>query len=200
MQLGCLAILGGLYLLWAGGQGIYTAATNREPFQVACGSYGEVKPSSEWLELTGCSLSLMEASYTEVDGKVVELFIPARGENSQEGSTVHVLVATKDATLLSLANQLISIQDEQALMTFAMQNGQVMGTQRDVRGLVRYGVDLDDDEAAQLKNLDSTLAPDFIILDDGKEPALGLPLGMFGGGAVLVVIAGAIFVGGSGKS
>lgn len=200
MQLGCLAILGGLYLLWAGGQGIYTAVTNREPLQVACDSYGEVKPTSEWLELTGCTLSLMEASYTEENKRVVELFIPARGENSQEGSPIHVLVATKDPTLLSLANQLITIEDEQALMTFAMQNNQALGAQRDVRGLVRYGVDLDDDERDQLKNLDSTLAPDFVILDDGKQPGLGLPLGMFSGGAVLVVVAGAMLAGGSGKS
>jgi hypothetical protein len=65
---------------------------------------------------------------------------------------------------------------------------------------VRYGVDLDDDERAQLQGLDDALAENFVILDEGKEPGFGKSLGMFGGGAVLMLVSGGILVGSGQKS
>jgi hypothetical protein len=200
MRLGCIAVLVGGYLLWAGGQGLYTVAKNRKPFEVSCQSYAQVRPSQEWLELTGCSLSLLDASYTETSGTVTELFIPARGESDAEGAPIHVLVATKDPELLGLANQLVKIEDQGEMMRFSLEHSDKMFPTRDVRGLVRYGVDLDDDERAQLKGLDDALAENFVILDEGKEPGVGKSLGMFGGGAVLMLVSGGILVGSSRKS
>ena len=200
MRLGCIAVLVGGYLLWAGGQGLYTVAKNRKPFEVSCQSYPQVQPSQEWLELTGCSLSLLDASYTETSGSVTELFIPARGESDAEGSPVHVLVATKDPELLGLANQLVKIEDQGEMMRFSLEHGDRMFPTRDVTGLVRYGVDLDDDERAQLQGLDDALAENFVILDEGKEPGFGKSLGMFGGGAVLMLVSGGILVGSGQKS
>jgi hypothetical protein len=200
MRLGCIAALVGLYLLWTGGQGLYTAVKNREPFQVACQNYGEVRPSQEWLELTGCSLNLLEASYTETGGSVTELFIPARGENEDgDGTPIHVLVATKDPDLLGIANQLIKIEDETEMMKFAVENGDKMFPTRNVSGLVRYGVDLDDDERSQLKNLDANLSENFVIVDEGKSPGFGRAVGFLSGGVVLVLITGAALVGSSGS-
>jgi hypothetical protein len=200
MRLGCIAVLVGGYLLWSGGQGLYTSAKNREPFSVSCQSYPQVKPSQEWLELTGCSLSLLEASYTETSGSVTELFIPARGEAEEEGSTIHILVATKDAELLGLANQLLKIEDQGEMMQFSLEHRDKIFPTRNVSGLVRYGVDLDDDERAELKGLDDTLTEDFVILDEGKEPGLGRSLGMFGGGVVIVLVTGGALIGSSSKS
>jgi len=60
---------------------------------LACENYDEVKPNKEWLKLTGCELNVMESSYMEENGKVVELFIPARGPGEDEGDPIHVLVA-----------------------------------------------------------------------------------------------------------
>jgi hypothetical protein len=199
MRLGIVAVIGGLYLLWSGGQGLYTALKNREPFEVACQNYGDVKPSKEWVVLKGCSLSLMEASYMESGGTVEELFIPARGEGEEEGAPIHVLVATKDADLLSAANQLIKMQDESEMMKFAVENHEKMFRTVDVKGLIRYGVDLDDSDRDKLKNLDATLVEDFVILDDGKAPGYGRSLGFFAGGALLVVFTGVGVLGSSGS-
>jgi hypothetical protein len=199
MRLGLIAVLGGLYLLWSGGQGLYTALKNREPFQVACQNYGDVKPSREWVALTGCSLSLMEASYIESGGTVEELFIPARGEGQEEGAPIHVLVATKDPDLLAAANQLIKIEDETELMKFAVEHHEQMFRTKDVTGLVRYGVDLDDSDRAKLKSLDATLAENFVILDDGRSPGYGRSLGFMTGGALLVIVTGVGVLGSGGS-
>lgn len=206
MRLGCIAVLVGFYLLWTGGQGLYTAVKNHDPLEVACQSYSEVGPSQEWLTLTGCSLNLLEASYTETGGKVTELFIPARparpargDAEAEDDAPIHILVATKDSELLALANQLIQIEDQAGMMRFALEHGDKMFPARNVSGLIRYGVDLDDDERAQLKSLDASLHEDFVILDEGKTPGFGRSLGFFSGGVLLVLITGAGLVGSSGS-
>ena len=198
MRFGCLAALGGLYLLWVGFQGLLTAAKNRAPLEMSCQNYADSKPAKEWLRLTDCSTSLMEASYTDDRGKATEIFLPARGTAELEGTRVHVLVATKDDELLSVANQLISMKDEESLMRFALEHHQQIVSTRSIEGLVRRGVDLDEKERDQLKNLDATLAEDFVILDEGKEPGLTRPLGMFSGGAVLLLFSAFVLAGSAG--
>lgn len=200
MRLGCLAIIGALYLIWSGGQGLYIAAKNRTPAELACENYDEVMPSKEWLKLTGCTLDVLESSYMEEGGRIVELFIPARGAGEQEGDTIYVLVATKDETLLYLSNQMLKIEDEAEAMRFYAANSRVLMATRDVEGLVRYGVDLDDSDRDKLAGLDATLAPNFVILDEGKKPRFGKSLGFLGGGLVLLLVTGAVAAGSEGQA
>lgn len=195
MQLGCLVAFGALYMMWMGGQGLYTSIKNRAPMELACENYDEVKPNKEWLKLTGCELNVLESSYMETGGKVTELFIPARGPGDEEGDPIHVLVATKDRELLSLANDMMKLENEAELMTYFAQHADKLYLRRDVQGLVRYGVALDDDDRADLEGLDETLAPDFVIVDDGKEPGFGKSVGLLGGGTVLLLGIGAAAAG-----
>ena len=92
MQLGCLVVLGALYMMWMGGQGLYTSIKNRAPMEIACENYDDVKPNKEWLKLTGCTLNVLESSYMEEGGEVTELYIPARGAGEDEGDPLYVLV------------------------------------------------------------------------------------------------------------
>jgi len=196
MQLGCIAAIGALWLMWMGGQGLYTSVKNRAPMELACGNYDEVKPSKEWLKLTGCELNVMESSYMEENGKVTELFIPARGPGEEEGDPIYVLVATDDKDLLAVTNEMMSLESEDELMSYFAKNRSKLFFTRDVEGLVRYGVDLDDSDRAELAGLDDTLATDFVIVDDGKEPRLAKSLGFLGGGIVLLLGVGAVAAGG----
>jgi hypothetical protein len=200
MRLGCLAIIGALYLIWSGGQGLYAVVKNRTPAEIPCGDYEDVMPSQEWLRLTGCSLDVLDSSYMENNGRIVELFIPARGRGGREGDVIYVLVATKDETLLSVANRMMEIEDEAEAMRFYLENRGTLTATRDVEGLVRYGVDLDDDHREQLAGLDSTLAPNFVILDEGKKPRFGKSLGFLGGGLVILLITGGIAAGSEGQT
>ncbi len=195
MQLGCIAAIGALYLMWMGGQGLYTSVKNRTPMELACEHYDDVKPNKEWLRLTGCELNLMESSYLEENGKAVELFIPARGPGEEEGDPISVLVATDDKELLALTNEMMNFETERELMRYAARNRSKLHLKRDVQGLVRYGVDLDDSDRAELAGLDAALASDFVIVDDGKDPGFAKSLGFLGGGIVLLLGVGAVAAG-----
>ncbi len=196
MQLGCLVALGALYMLWMGGQGMYTSIKNHAPMELACENYDDVKPNKEWLKLTACELNVLESSYMEENGKVTELFIPARGPGEEEGDPIHVLLATDDRDLLALTNEMIKLETEAELMAYFAKHRSQLYVTRDVQGLVRYGVDLDDGDRADLKGLDDSLATDFVIVDDGKEPGFGKSLGLLGGGSVLLLGIGAAAAGG----
>jgi len=196
MQLGCIVAFAALYMMWMGGQGLYTSIKNRAPMELTCGSYDEVKPNKEWLKLTGCELNVLESSYMEENGKVTELYIPARGPGEEEGDTIHVLLATDDKDLLALTNEMIQLESEAELMSYFAKYRSQLYTTRDIQGLVRYGVNLDDSDRSDLQGLDDTLAPDFVIVDDGEAPGLGKSLGLFGGGSVLLLGIGAAAAGG----
>jgi hypothetical protein len=57
---------------------------------------------------------------------------------------------------------------------------------RDVRGLVRFGIDLQEKDRNKLDSLDQNLASDFIIIDEGKKPELGVSAAMFFVGLLLL--------------
>ena len=181
--------------MWMGGQGLYTSIKNRAPMELACEHYDDVKPNKEWLRLTGCELNVMESSYMEENGKVVELFIPARGPGEEEGDPIYVLVATDDKELLVLSNEMMNLETEAELMRYFAKHRSQLHFKRDVQGLVRYGVDLDDSDRAELAGLDSALASDFVIVDDGNDPGFGKSLGFLGGGIVLLLGVGAAAAG-----
>ncbi|GMR22856.1 MAG: hypothetical protein BMS9Abin37_1233 [Acidobacteriota bacterium] len=195
MQLGCIAAIGALYLMWMGGQGLYTSVKNRTPMELACENYDDVKPGREWLRLTGCELNVMESSYVEESGKAVELFIPARGPGEEERDPIYVLVATDDKELLTLTNEMMNLETESELMRYFARNRSKLHFKRDVEGLVRYGVDLDDSDRAELAGFDDALASDFVIVDDGKEPGFAKSLGFLGGGIMSLLGVGAIAAG-----
>lgn len=197
MRLGCLVAFGALYMIWAGGQGLYTAVKNREPMELSCASYDDVKPNKEWLRLTGCELNVLEASYMEENGRVVELFIPARGPGEEEGDPIQVVLATKDETLTGLANEMAKIEDEMELIQFFAEHRDRLYSTRQIEGLVRYGVNLDSGDREELMGLDENLASDFVIVDEGKRPRFAGSLGFLGGGFVLLLGVGAVAAGGS---
>jgi hypothetical protein len=60
---------------------------------------------------------------------------------------------------------------------------------RDISGLVRFGIDADSKTRDKLAGLRMRLAKDFIILDEGKKPELGLSLILLVIGLIGAVIA-----------
>jgi hypothetical protein len=183
-RLGCILIIGTIALLWGGGQKIYTGIINRTPASFPLADYEKAKPPAHWLKLTDCRLSVGEAMVRkDSSNSVAELFIPLRPPGPSSGKA-QVLLATKDTGLLLVWAQVDSVRSEQQAI-------EVLTTHRDklynrqVQGLVRYGIDLKDKDRRELAKLGSTLASDFIILDDGEKPSLGLGLLMFFGGLLL---------------
>ena len=77
------------------------------------------------------------------------------------------------------------VKDEHEALKFALTNIDRLFPKHDVQGLMRFGINMEDKERAKLAELNPNLDPNFIVIDDGKQPewllssvlfALGLAL------------------------
>jgi hypothetical protein len=189
-RLGCLFIAGVIGLFWAGGQNIYTGMTNRTPTQLSLAEYARTKPSAHWLHLTNCRLVITDAMYRESVGSIKELFIPVRAEGEGTGMC-SVLLSTKDPGLLLLYQQLQKSSSKEEAIGY-LQHHKDKVFNREIKGLVRFGIDMKDKERRKLAQLDKTLASDFIILNEGTEPSVGTGIGLLAGGLALAGVGAAL--------
>lgn len=195
MWLGCLPLIFAIALLWGGGQGLYTALTNTKPTVLGYDEYVRTKPRATWIELKDCVLVLPEASFrsSRVSKEITEVFIPVRSGTSkeEEEEKIHVLVATKDQETLGLMKEAHQAQDDTAAaLKLLSSKADKMFPKKDVKGLVRYGIELRDKERRQLASLDENLAADFIIIDEGKKPEPVVSTLMFLGGLICLWLFG----------
>ncbi len=194
ISIGCLGYLIVIALLYGGGQGIYTALKNREPKVIPTKDYLARPPDAEWVTLKGATLNLLESAHREssITGKIEEVFIPVRVDENDSGP-VKVLLATKDKETLATLEAISSAggktgSQEAVLKAVAGHASQVLRV-RDISGLVRFGIDADSKTRDKLAGLRMRLAKDFIILDEGKKPELGLSLILLVIGLIGAVIA-----------
>src|SRR5262245_14326374 len=85
--------------LWAGGQGLYTAFTNRNPTVLSYEEYVRTKPSASWLVITNCQLDLPRACYLSYIGdknpNQYEYYIPVRSR-TMPSDKIYILLKTSD--------------------------------------------------------------------------------------------------------
>ncbi len=196
-RFGCLALVS-FVMLWGGGQGVYTWATNRQPVAMSCQDFVGAKPRAKWLRLTGCEVDLLGASYKQsIGGRIKEAYLPVRPPGEEDGAALHVLLSTRDDAMLSLLARMADIEEEKELLQFMLENRETLRQTRDVEGLMQFGIDLTSEDRAKLAGLDDSLAEDFAILAEGEKPGLGQSLAFLGFG-VLVMLGGAVLLAGSG--
>jgi len=187
MKISFIGILLTLGLLWGGGQGLYTAVANRSPAEFSLPSYLQTRPKAKWLRLTGGVFDLSEMAYSggRLSKTIREVYLPLVPEGGTGNSAqVQVLVSSRDPALLELAGKLRDAQTaEEGIKLLLKYDGAFRA--RPVEGLVRFGIDLKDKEARKLRELNPSLSEDFVLLDEGKRPELGLSLLLFGGGLLL---------------
>ena len=169
-----------------GGQGAYTMLTSSKLQSYTVEEYLEKSPDDKWLELTGCTLDHSDAVWMEsrIGDNVKEAYIPIFDPKDEDKkSKIKILLATKNPETLDLVRQLSELKSEEEAMKFMVANMDKVLAERDVQGLVRFGIELDDDDAREIKKISPNLAEDFIILDEGKKPewhsVILLPLGLF---------------------
>ncbi|WP_395742418.1 hypothetical protein [Prosthecobacter sp.] len=186
ISLGCLGYLIAIGLLWGGCQGIYTALKNRQPLEITVADYIAKKPNAEWVTLKEAQLNLLEAAHKGRSGNISEIFIPVRPKGQTEGSQVHILLSTKDKDIVAALEDLnrSSGNMKDALEAAARHKDKIF-VQRDISGLIRFGIDSDSKTRDKLAALDMKLAPEFVILNDGAAPSLTGSLFMLGGGVLV---------------
>lgn len=191
---GIILIFVAIALLWGGGQGVYTTLTNLKPTEMTYAEYIQSKPAQKWLRLTDCVLPLTDSMYSQsrLTDIIREVYIPVRAPGENNTGTVHCLFATKDPNIIALVTRFNSIKSEDELVKFAVENREALQAQRNIQGLVRFGIELKDKEKRKLTRLGENLAADFIIVDDGKKPAVAVSAVMFLAGLALTawIVAG----------
>jgi hypothetical protein len=182
-----------IFLFAMGGQGIYTAFKNRRPVVMSCEEFARTRPRTVWLALTNCTIDLTTAAYQTLRYRNVEmpsgLFIPVRSASEKEPVKDTVLLATRDPELMKTLHEMESQPSQEAVKEWVARNVDRVFQRRDVKGLVQFGVELDSRQRSKLARLQKDLAPDFIILDDGKKPEVTQSFGYLALGGVFLIIS-----------
>jgi hypothetical protein len=157
---------------WAGGQKLYTAITNRTPTVVSYDTFARTKPSADWLVITNCQLNLTRACYLSYAGNAdpYEYYVPVESGSSATAK-IHILLKTADPGLKATIAEMNKLHSDASARAWMQKNYQRAFPRLDIRGLVRYGIDLKSSERDQLADADKNIAQDFIILDSDAQPS-----------------------------
>ena len=110
---------------------------------------------------------------------------------------VHVLMSTKNKDILdALADLEKSSDTEKGVLEAASRHADKLFMQRDVTGLIQFGIESDSKTRSKLAGLDMNLASDFVILEEGKSPALGVSVMML----ILGLVVGVFMLGRAAKT
>lgn len=176
--------------IWGGGQGVYTYIKNQEPTEYNLPTIGNQNiPKEQWLVLTNCNFNLMESVYFESslgDGLADELYTPLHNQND----SIVAFIYQQTQGVLDLYN-LVSTQTEEDKFMHFVEKYKEQISQEGITysGLVRYGIDLDNDEWRQLSGVSSLVVDNFIILDYNTEPSAGFSFFMIGFGLLFLYLS-----------
>ena len=182
-----------LLLFGLGVQGICTAIRNRNPLALSCEQYSRNKPKADWLVITNCVLDLTAGSYESWQYKNVEvpaeLYIPVRSAVRRPSGKDTILLATRDPEMMKTVREMESLNSREELKDWLASNAKRVFVRRDVRGLVKSGVEMDTQKRRKLEKLQGDLADDFIMLEEGRKPEFTQSVGFLALGAVMLVVS-----------
>ncbi len=195
---GCFISAIVLALVLGGGQAVFTGISNRSITEIGIKEFEEKKPDAKWLRVTGGELNVLDAAYSQGRFKknAKELIIPYVLEGmEEEGNRIHLLVKTKDPELMRVVAEGRSMEDKlsegaseeektKAALDFLVKNVESIAISRPIEGLVEYGMDSRSKERDKIKQLFPNLAADFVVLEEGAKPNMGV--------GVLVLVAGCV--------
>jgi hypothetical protein len=153
-----------------GGQALYTALTNREPYSVTYADYVQKHPDHKWVELKETRLDVLSSITSGPLGTVTQAYVPLHAPGEPDDAKVAALLHTRDPKLIDLVKQLKALPDEKAVVEFVMKNRESVFPQQTIRGLVQSGLDSDSKKRRKIAKLDANLTDDFAVIEDGKKP------------------------------
>lgn len=136
-----LLIVGLALLLVAAGP-LYHAARSREQLVLSCARFASERPEAAWLRLTGCDVDYVGAGYRESNGRVEELLFPVRPTGQARNVPAVVVVATRDATALDIAQRTIGDgrqPNQDAYLVMMLKIVTALKASREVEGYARVG-------------------------------------------------------------
>jgi hypothetical protein len=138
--------------------------------------------------LTNCEIDLTDSCVKSYYGSKMptEIYVPVRGVNAgRSNEVVHVVLATKDKDQLATLSEMQNLGTKEAL-PWILNNRKRVFCQRNVSGLVEFGVNLKDRDRQRLSVLLRNAAKDFIILQEGAQPNIAEGLGFTVAGLMIL--------------
>ncbi len=179
------------YAIYSGFVDIRESLANPEALQYTVTSYITERPTGEWVTLTEGNLDIPDAAYetsSEDDDDVSKLYVPVYSIDEFDYETINILFVTDDAELIALLQQ-INAMGEDEFMEFAFENIERVFPEDDLTGMIRTQQSMESDDVSDLQGLYPSLAPDFVLLEDGAMPG-GILWGLtlIAGGLVLLAL------------
>lgn len=185
-------LLVSLVLIAHGGEGLYHAATNRQPVAVTCSQLVQQRPRALWLRVSGCDIDYLGAGYRESNGRLEELFFPMRPPSQPPASPIALVVATADPQVLAIAAKTIGNNqqpDQESYLVMMLRIVTMLRASKEVDGYARSGFIERLQTRRALAGLTAPLAPDFVVLDLHAKPSLVIPAITVGIGLALLLAA-----------
>lgn len=185
-------LLVSLVLLAHGGEGLYHAATNRQPVALTCNQLVQQRPRAMWLRVSGCDIDYLGAGYRESNGHLDELFFPMRPPSQPPTSPIALVVATADPQVLAVAARTIGNNqqpDQETYLVMMLRIVTMLRASKEVDGYARSGIIERLQTRRALAGLSAPLAPDFVALDLHAKPSSVTPGIEAGVGLALLLAA-----------
>jgi hypothetical protein len=163
-----------------GAQYTYVGLRDGEQLEITCADYIKKRPDARWLKLTECAPDFKHMAFEEARDHYTAVYLPLRPIGDKSSPNV-IVVKRTDYDLLGVVWALL--HGEENPPHFDRVTEDLM---KPTEGLVQFGLDLEDEQKAQLAGLDLGLAKDFVVIDNGSEPRLaaGIALLLLGVGGL----------------
>jgi hypothetical protein len=184
-------LLASIPLLAIGGEGLYHAARSRQQISLTCDQVAKQQPRALWLRVRECDVDYMGAGYRESGGRISELFFPVRPMAQANTAPASLVVATRDASVLEIAENTMGggqQPDQEAFLVMMLRIVTMLKVAKEVEGYARSGVVEMLKTRRALTGLSTPLAPEVLVLDLHARPDFLVPGIEVGVGLALLLL------------
>jgi len=107
--------------------------------------------------------------------------------NSSEAGFLRLVLLLGVFMIWCFCKEMMSLKSDAETLAWAVKNHERLFPKRDVSGLVRFGLEMKDEERSKLMKLQENADRDFILLNDGSKPNLISGLGYSGAGVLILL-------------
>jgi hypothetical protein len=197
---GCALIVIAIALLVYGFQSVRDAAAFQKVKVMDCDTFVKNPPKDGWYQLKGCVLDVSDASVKTSEkhpDDIDEVYLPvystaqlvrkaAQPQGSPNAEKIGLILATHDEAVVKTLHELNALPDDQKKVEeWLEKNHDRVFIPRDLEGMVRAGIHEDSETRQKLAGLTQNAAPNFVVMQDGDKPNMGMGILMLIGGVVI---------------
>ena len=148
--------------IWGGAGDTYVALTNTSPTEISCQEFYQDQPGAKWLELSGCMPDIFDAVEVKYKWGTVEGYYTPLKPLSGLSKPAALVVRTE------------SLDDLK----------RIIGKKK-ISGVVQFGIESEEMVRDAITEADMKVTKDFMILEAGEKPELGVAVTMLSIGMLI---------------